>query len=231
MRNCDNCCFGSYSLDVSTGKETLYCAEYEFYEYELEPNYVCELHQFIDGDENERYYVVYDDCYFGEGYFIVYTIDGEITKFLKLYNMSKDGYPNFGLRAFCVDRKDNLENEFSSIEFIFRSEEDYRNGLFHVFEEFEKNMYEELYTIDETQNGKNNISINRKDKIITLNISKDNYRGKQHPSDFTDIVLGDNYSCKNYQAINGLYNGLAEICKYKAKEVFLERLLKLNKKD
>lgn len=47
-RNCDNCNFGSYNLNCSDGKETLYCKEDE-YEIEVDPSNVCENHIFIDG--------------------------------------------------------------------------------------------------------------------------------------------------------------------------------------
>jgi len=52
MRSCDNCAHGSYSLDCNTGIETLYCREVE-YEFEVQPNYVCDVHKFIDGFDDE----------------------------------------------------------------------------------------------------------------------------------------------------------------------------------
>lgn len=52
MKNCDNCAHGSYGLDCNSGIETLYCREDE-YEHEVEPDSVCDEHQFIDGYECE----------------------------------------------------------------------------------------------------------------------------------------------------------------------------------
>lgn len=226
MRNCDSCHFGSYALDCNTGVETLYCCESN-YEHEVKSEEVCESHQYVDGLENEQNFILYDDSYFGTGYFIIHTKNGEITKFLKIYIMNNDGYPNYGLRAFSVDGRDNSDAEFNSIEFIFRSREDFENGLFETFSIFSKSIDKEIRAIDESQQGRNNISISTNNGVVKLIVSKDIYRGKQHPSDFIDINLGDNYSCGNYEAVNILYNTLAKICPQTAKEDDIKRLIML----
>ena len=226
MRNCDNCNYSSYGLDCNTGIETLYCRESE-YEYEVKQSDSCDSHQFIDGMQNEKNFLLYDKSYFGEGYFIIHTEDGKITQFLKLYIMYNDGLPHYGLRAFSIDGRDNPDKEFNNIEFIFRSIEDFDNGLFEAFSIFSKNSDKEIYTIDTTHQGKNNISINVKNGIIKLICSKDVYRGTQHSSDFIDINLGDHYSCSNYEAINILYNTFAKICHQSAKEQDIKKLIML----
>ena len=215
MRKCDNCNNGSYGLDCNSGVETLYCRESE-YEFEVEPNGLCDSHQFIDGMSNEKNYVLYDKNYIGEGYFVVHTKNGEITEFLKLYIMNNDGFPHYGLRVFSVDGKDNPDEEFNRIEFTFRSVEDYDNRLFEAFSAFSKNVHKSIYTIDEHQQGRNGISISTDNGIVKFVVSKDIYHGKQHPTDFIDINLGDNYSCENYEAINTLYNSLRMTCPQKA---------------
>lgn len=226
MRNCGNCDFSSYGLDCNTGIETLYCTE-TGYDFEVDSKYVCESHQFVDGMENEKNFILYDDNILGEGFFIVHTEDGKITKFFKIYIMNNNCFPNYGLRAFSVDGKDNPDPDFNNIEFVFRSREDFDNGLYDAFLEFAKNADKTIYTIDESQQGKNNISTTIKGEIVKIIISKDAYRGKQHPSDFIDINLGDNYSSQNYEAINSLYNALAKNCLQIAKKEVIKRLLML----
>jgi len=208
MRCCDNCNFSSLGLDCNTGIETLYCGESN-YEFETTLNDSCECHQFIDGLETEKNYLLYDESYFGPGYFIIHTEDGQITKFLKLYIMNQFGFPHYGLRAFSIDGKDKPDLEFNNIEFVFRSREDLDNGLFEAFSMVQNNKF---YTIDPKQQGRNNVSISVKNGIIRLVCSKDVYKGKQHPSDFIDINLGDNFSCVNYETINNLFNSLSNIC-------------------
>jgi len=226
MRNCENCDYSSYGLDCNTGIETLYCRENE-YEYEVRKDDSCDSHQFIDGMQNEKNYVLYDDSYFGEGYFIVHTQDGKITKFFKLYIMNNDGFPHYGFRAFSIDGRDNPDEEFNRMEFIFRSTEDFDNGLFETFSIFSANFDKEICTIDEIHQGKNNISINVENGTVKLICLKDVYRGLQHSSDFIDINLGDNFSCKNYEAINTLYNMLEKICHRTANEQDIKKLIML----
>lgn len=226
MRNCDNCNYSSYGLDCNTGIETLYCRENE-YEYEVKQSDSCDSHQFIDGMQNEKNFVLYDELYFGEGYFIIHTEYGKITKFLKLYIMNNDGAPHYGLRVFSIYGRDNPDEKFNRIEFIFRSIEDYDNELFEAFSIFAINCDKEICTIDEQHQGKNSISINVKNGIAKLICSKDVYRGIQHPSDFIDINLGDNFSCQNYEAINTLYNTFAKICHQTAKEEDIKKLIML----
>ena len=62
MRNCDNCIFSSLALDCNTGIETLYCNEIE-YEFEVETTDTCEEHQYIEGLEEEKNYILYDEKY------------------------------------------------------------------------------------------------------------------------------------------------------------------------
>lgn len=99
MKKCDNCIFGSYGLDCSTGIETLYCCENE-YEVEVQQNDVCDLHQYIDGYEEILGY----DC------------DGnEINEFrvlrfpdsAEIENWEKE--PNIDPRFYCLVKNSNGE--------------------------------------------------------------------------------------------------------------------------
>jgi len=101
MRNCDNCEHGSYGLDCNTGIETLYCREME-YEFEVQPDHVCDSHRFIDGFE--------DDGILG------YDCDGnEISEFRILrFPFSADienwnEVPNVDPRFYCLVRSFNGE--------------------------------------------------------------------------------------------------------------------------
>jgi len=225
MRNCDNCYCGSYGLDCNTGIETLYCCENK-YEYEVDSSDVCESHQFIDGLGNERNYLLYDNSYLGEGYFIINEIEGKIVKFLKIYITNSNGFPDYNLRFFSVDGRDNPDCEFNSIEYVFRNMED--DELYNVFLKLSKDVDNKLETIDETIQGRNNVLLSSGSGIVKLVASKDVYRGKQHPSDFIDINLGDNYTCKNYVAVNLFYNSLAKLCTKTAKEHDIKKLIRLN---
>lgn len=226
MRNCDNCNHGSYGIDCNSGIETLYCRE-SGYEYEVIPSNSCNSHQFIEGMENEKNFILYDESYLGEGCFIIHTKNCKIDKFLKIYITNYFGYPHYGIRAFSINGKDKPEEEFNNIEFIFRSSEDFDNGLFETFSTFSRQVPKEIYTIDKIQQGRNNITISSNKEIVKFTISKDTYNGKQHSSDFIDINLGDNYSCKNYESINNLYNTLIKNCSKVATKDNIKSLLKL----
>lgn len=230
MRCCDNCIYGSYGLDCNTGIETLYCGIYG-YESDVMPEDLCPEHQFIEGYSNEKNYILYDENYLGEGYFIINEVDDKIIKFIKIYTINNNGFPNYSLRAFGVDSKDNPNSNYTNIEFTFRKAEDFDNGLYNMFLEFAKNVKGQITTLDEHYEGKNNIFLSIGDKgIIRLIVSKDIWRGKQHPTDYIDINVGDNYTCVNYNAINKFYNMLSELSCNKAKENDIKRILELKVK-
>lgn len=230
MRNCDNCIYSSYGLDCNDGTETLYCGVYD-YENEVIPNDTCGEHQFIEGLSNEKNYVLYDDKYLGEGYFIINEVDDKIVKFIKIYTINNDGFPHYALRAFGVESKDNPDNDYTNIEFTFRNTEDFDNGLYNVFLDLAKNTNCNILSIDECYEGKNNISFSLNDNgIVRMIVSKDIWRGKQHPTDFIDINIGDNYTCEYYEVINKFYNMLAELSCNKTKNNVIKKILELKMK-
>lgn len=227
MRCCDNCIYGSYGLDCNTGIESLYCGIYN-YEYEVLPSEVCKEHQYIEGLSNEKNYILYDDKYLGEGYFIINEVDDKIVKFIKIYIINNDGFSHYALRAFGVNGKDNPDNNYTNIEFAFRSTEYFDNGLYNIFLELAKSVRSNITSIDEHYEGKNNISFSLEDKdIVRVIASKDIYRGKQHPTDYIDINVGNNYTCTNYEVINKFYNMLSELYCNKSKNSDIKRILEL----
>ena len=230
MRKCDNCIYGSYGLDCNTGNETLYCGIYG-YESDVMPTDLCAEHQFIDGYSNEKNYLLYDENYLGPGYFIINKVDDKIIKFMKIYTINNDGLPHYCLRFFGLESRDNPDSDYTNMEFVFRSMEDFDNGLYNVFLQLARNINGNITTIDEHYEGKNNISFLLGDKeIIRMIVSKDIWRGKQHPTDFIDINIGDNYTCDNYETINKFYNSLSELCQNKTKTNDIKRILELKLK-
>ena len=176
----------------------------------------------------EKNYVLYDDKYLGEGYFIINEVEDKIVKFIKIYIINNNGFLHYALRAFGVETKDNPDTDYTNIEFIFRSREDFDNGLYNIFLELAHNIRGNITTIDGHYEGKNNISFSFDDKeTITMIVSKDIWNGKQHPTDFIDINIGDNYTCEYYEVINKFYNMLAELSCNKTKNNVIKRILKL----
>jgi len=180
-------------------------------------------------NSNEKNYALYDDKYLGEGYFIINEIDDKIIKFIKIYTINNKGFPHYCLRAFGVDAKDTSDSDYTNIEFVFMSMEDFDNGLYNVFLELARSVRGNITTIDEHYEGKNNISFSLDDKgIVRMIVSKDIWRGKQHPTDFIDINVGDNYTCTNYEVINRFYNSLSVLCNNKTNTSDITKILKLN---
>lgn len=211
MRNCDNCYNGHYNL--SDRGEELFCDESEFTEELVDSDGVCEYHRYYPGMEEEKNYVFYDEHYLGPGYLIVNVKNGSISKFFKIYDASSNGVPNIGIRAYSKDSTENPEEKFSSIDFSFRDIEDCDNGLFKLFSSL---CYEvtsdRLFTVDSQVQGYNHLKIDSNLKVVNVTLCKDTFNGTQHPCDYIDVLLGDAYTCEDFEAINKLYCGLSEIC-------------------
>ena len=209
MRCCDNCIY-SCKIDIM-------------------PDDLCIEHQYIEGLSNEKNYVLYDNKYLGEGYFIINEINNEIKKFIKIYIINYNGFPQYCLRAFGTESRDNPDSDYTNIEFVFRNMEDHDNGLYNIFLELASSIRGNITSTDEHYEGKNNISFILHNKgIVRMIVSKDIWRGRQHPTDFIDINIGDNYTCINYEAIKKFYNYLSRICSNKSNINDIKRILKLN---
>ena len=208
MRCCDNCNYGKYALDCSTSIETLYC-NLDEYEVEVQSDSVCEEHQYISGYEDEKNYIFYDDNYLGRGYFIINKKEDKIISFLKIFIMNDNSFPTFGIRSFNIEAKDNPDNEFNNIVFTFRNEEDFDNGLFDIFNNLSKNV-NKIETVDKINQGNNHIILKSNNKIVKFIVAKDIY-GVKYSSDFIDINIGDNDTCKCYDSILHFYNSLVEL--------------------
>lgn len=205
MRNCDNCIHGSYNLDCNDGLETLYCRESE-YEYEVDPLYSCQSHQFIEGIGNEQNFILYDESYLGKGFFIVHMKDNDIAKFFKIYRTNNEGYINYKLRVFSDDKSND------NIEFVFRSFEDFDNSLFDAFLKFGRYF-------DNESNDTNIFSIILGSGYVKFIISKNTCKEIKQFSNFIDINLGDN------SEVEDLYNELEKNCNTSLDEENIKRLV------
>lgn len=202
MRNCDNCQHGSYGLDCNTGIEALYCTE-SGYEFETYPDSVCEYHQFIDGYEDEKNYMFYDENYLGPGIFIVDMKENDINQIMKIYVDKRNGMPNYRLRAFNYGLEDEY---FNGVEFIFRKGED--DKIFDVFNMFLRNSERKIETRERNKKEKDYILMTSDKSKFKLIVQKmcDNLK-----ENYVDINLADLYSCKHYGAVSSLYNSLVSI--------------------
>lgn len=224
MRSCENCI---QARQKNSNDLNLYCCIYNCEVFDMLFN-VCGEHQYIKGCSNEKSYVLYDDKYLGEGYFIINELNGKIRRFIKIYTINNNGFPYYCLRAFGIESRDSSDNDYTNIEFVFRNEEDNENGLYEVFLELAKNIDGKIYSIDEHYDGKNNIwfSIGN-NGIVRMITSRDIWGGIQHPTDFIDIHIGDIYTCNSYETMNKFYNMLSEITCSKANSSDIKRILKL----
>lgn len=219
MRKCDNCISGRYNTDCNTGENTLYCAM-DGYEYEVTPDEVCGSHQFIEGYEDEKHYVAYDEKYLGPGYFIIKEKRGEITDFLKLYIINNHTIPQYGLRVFSCDGRKKVDNDFKNIEFAFRNGEDLSNGLFEVFVHLCVRTQGKIETIDKNK-VMNNINLFLDGSIVRVSFSTNvndvegeyecNIFGEKEDIGYIDINLGSSLTGSNYLAVEKLFADLSNL--------------------
>ena len=223
MRTCKNCYNGHYNL--SNRGEEMYCDESDYSEDIVSEEKSCDLHRFEPGYEEEKNYIIYDETYLGPGFFIVNKQGNEIVKYLKVFIMNKQGYPNYGLRAFSIHAKDNPDDEYNTIDFTFRDLEDDENGLYQVFTKLCINLNgETIETIDKFYQGRNHFSLNENSRVVTFSIAKD-VNGVKDATDFIEINIGDDMTCRNYTAIAEFYNHLVNSQVKNATEKEIKQLL------
>lgn len=218
MRNCDNCDYGHYNND------NLICAYNEYIEEYTNPNSVCNHHEYIDGFQEEKTYLLYDETYLAPGYIFATKENGELTRFFKLYTVNSEGFPCFAIRAFDRYAIDKSDMTFNELKFTFRSKEDDESGLFDLFYKLALSLRdEEIHTIDYDRNGKNKIKFEIDENIVTMRVYKDVY-GIKNPSDFVEILLGDEITCEHYAEILSFYTSLPRCISRKAKDEDIKEL-------
>ncbi len=152
--------------------------------------------------------VLYDDTYLGPGFLIITKENDEVVKFLKIFIMNNYGFPNYGLRAFSIFGKDNLDKKYTIIDFDFTDTMDTKNNLYKIFNDLYIALKDnKVETIDKFYQGTNSFSLKKVNNIVTLSVFKDVY-GVKNATDFIDINIGDETTCNNYQAIDSFYKQL-----------------------
>lgn len=185
-------------------------------EKEIEKGNSCEYNRLYDYEKDDKNYVFYDDTYLGPGYLIVNIKNRRVNKFLKIYSTNDNGFPLFAIRAYSSEITENFDEEFSSIDFIFENLEENETSLYDIFAKLAHNLAgKSIFSIDPLSQGKNNLKLYTNTEITKITLSKDNYNGLQHPTNFIDIIIGDELSCNNYYEVLDFYNEISKICKDK----------------
>ena len=211
MRNCGNCFNAHYNL--SDRGEELICDESGYSEEYVEEDYTCDMHRYYPGLEEEKNYVFYDESYIAPGYLIINIKEGKVRAFFKIYIMNNNSTPLIGIRAYHAGIKENPEQKYNSIDFSFRGLEDNDNGLFKLLSTLYYDLSgDRVYSIDPHVQGKNNLKLDSNLRVVKMTFYKDLYHGTQHPCDYIDILLGDEYTCEKYEALCKFYCGLSKVC-------------------
>lgn len=228
MRKCGNCYNGHYNL--SNRGEEMYCDESEFMDEDTEEEKCCEYHRYYPGLEEEKNYLFYDEAYLAPGYLIVNMKNGQMNKFLKICNVSENGFPLFDIRAYSSELKEDSNERFSKIDFTFRDLEDEDNGLYKCFKKLYYGLLgKSVNSVAPVSEGNSNFKLDFNSRVTTMTISKDIYKGLQHPTDYIDILVGDEVTCDNYQAMLKFYQELSAICVNKLSCEEVKELLLIKK--
>ena len=129
-------------------------------------------------------YALYDDKYLGPGIFIISKENDKIIKFLKIFTMSDNGFPTYGLRAFSIFGEDNPDKKYTTIEFTFNYVDDVKNHLYKIFHSLCTDLNgEKVETIDKFYQGQNYFSLKEANKqdineLSLLRLKKSNKKIK-----------------------------------------------------
>ena len=228
MRNCGNCYNGHYNL--SDRGEELFCDESGFMEETVKEKSSCEYHRYYPGLEEEKNYLFYDESYLAPGYLIVNIKNGKMNKFLKICNVSENGFPLFDIRAYSSKIKEDSNEEFCKIAFTFRDLEDDENGLYKCFTNLHYSLLGKgIFSLAPSSEGNSNFKLDSNLRVTTMTISKDIFKGNQHPTDYIDILVGDETTCDNYQALLKFYQDLSAVCVNKLSHEETKKLILITK--
>lgn len=171
--------------------------------------------------------VKYDDNYLGQGYFILVEDNGVINKFVKFYTSGNFGFPNFHVRAFESGVKDLPDDEFRNVELVVRRSNnsklcDYLKKL-RIALLFHNKC--QVNTIDVDNQGMNHIKVVSDSIGEKLIISKSIYKGRFTTPDYIDVMLGDYYTCLEYESILAFYHGLSKCSEGELKKKDIAKLI------
>lgn len=189
-----------------------------------------EKHQCDSECKEEKNYFLYDESYLSPGFFVINeNKEGKIQKWFKIYNVTIETFTSYAIRAFSVDKSDNLDEEFNTINFTFRKIEDHESGLYETFNNLCLRLNgSKVETFDKCSQGRNNFYLTENGGIVTFSISKDTY-GVKDSSDFIDVRIGEPHKDeKNFIEISRFYSDLIghySSKTHKATEEFVQQLL------
>lgn len=230
-RCCENCNFSSHfgnTLDL----EELIAGDYtegimcEKSGADTTPLDVCKEHKYIEGSEEYKNYILYDDQYLGPGYFIISELDNEIIKFMKLYISSKNSFPHYHAIAFEKDSIDQEWQPYRKIKFEFESDD----ALFQIINDLNKSLNDsQIKSIDPYNQGKNKLYTSSDERTASLVFEKD-VLGVKFATDFININIGDNFACNQYFEFDKFFHSLSIKCNEAINEINIQKILKLTAK-
>ena len=154
---------------------------------------------------NETINNFYDESYFGPGV-VILSSEGATNRLLKISSYGELGFPKFSVRAYEDGKRDDAACDFTTINFVIEK----GSELYDIFFLFSKTLNgDKLYSCDPIYQGKSYFEVKENKNNIVLSVNKDVY-GVKNSSDYIDITLGDNDSCKHYEALWHCYNQLAK---------------------
>ena len=162
-------------------------------------DYCCSQHNYMEKLTN--IYVLYDENYFGPGYFIVTEYNKEPVILIKMFIAGSKTFPEFKLFAYEKESNNYSTKLNKSINLL----------------SFKKNN-EDLYQIVKL--------LSSSLPYDTVLSSKDMVSDKDN-KDFINITLGDPYTCKNYIQLSTFYNRLAKLSKGILKDEGMKKILKI----
>lgn len=176
----------------------------------------CSYHEYIDGLEEYETIIVYDETYYGPGYFIITKLDDKIVKFMKIISVREGNSPEFRIIGYEKDLDKN------SRKLIFKVSREH--PLYEIFHKLNKDIGEnKLYSLDKSC-GNSFLEINSHLNEASIILNKDIFP-LNNSTDFCEILLVDNYTCNYYDAIVEFYNNLEKKALIKSNEEDLKRLL------
>ena len=154
--------------------------------------------------EDNKNYVFYDESYLAPGYFIINKNDrGEVEKFIKIYSKSENGFPEFAIRGYKKGLDEDCKPGIMVLE--FRDKEEDATFLYELLTDL---CYEiddkKIYSVDRALHNDNNMYLTNDGRVTRIIMIKDFLT----PSDYFDLIIGDDYTCENFDAFLKLYNKL-----------------------
>ena len=218
MRKCENCFNGHFNL--SDRGEELFCDSNEYLEEYVDPNFVCDEHRFILGMEEEKNYLFYDEALMAPGYIIIHKENDQIDKFIKIYSTSEGGFPSLAIRGYKKGLDQDCKNGYMS--FAFRDIEDYENGLYDAFTDLcYKLKDKKICSINRSLHNNNQMFLINNGVVTRVIMIKDFLTA----GDYFDLILGDGYTCPNYESFLNLYNELGKHANEQLKDDDIKKLI------